>query len=202
MNRQILHQSSILVGLLLLSSLALGCATVIKPVLSSGISAPDGVHGLAFGTIHLIRNGKDQTAGLKWPGSMKWWVEDETDGKRFLIPHLPLDGQFILKLPSGSYRVVDITFNGTRGLWHTLLPTTFRILPNHCTSLGTWELEMQAGFFTGWMTRHVSHEQAVVQDDLGIMVEVKDCPTLIATLESPVKRLVKLHFATRESGRF
>jgi hypothetical protein len=202
MNRQILHQSSILVGLLLLSSFALGCATVIKPVSSSGISAPNGVHGLAFGTIHLIRNGKDQTAGLKWPGNMKWWVEDETDGKRFLISHLPLDGQFILKLPPGSYRVVDITFDGTRGIWHTLLPTTFRIQSNHCTSLGMWELEMQAGFFAGWMTRHVSHDQPVAQDDLEIMLGVKDCPTLVAPLESPVKRSVKLHFPTRGSGRF
>lgn len=202
MNRQILHRNSILAGLLFFSSFALGCATVIKPVSSSGIAAPDGVHGLAFGTIHLIRNGKDQSAGLKWPGNMKWWVEDEIDGTRFLIPHLPLDGQFILKLPAGSYRVLDITFDGTRGLWHTLLPTSFKIQPNHCTSLGTWELEMQAGFFTGWMTRHVSHEQAVIHENSGIIVEVNNCPTLIAPLDSPVKRVVKIHFPTRESGRF
>lgn len=202
MTSQTIRHSSVLVSILLLASFPLGCTTVVKPVSSSSIAIPDQMHGLALGTIHLTRNGKDQSDGLKWPGNMKWWVEEETNGKRFLISHLPLDGQFTLKLPAGSYRLIDISFEGTRGIWHTLLPTTFKIQPHHCTSLGVWELEMQTGFFTGWVTRHVSHESAIDQDDFGKALELKDCPTLLAPIESPVKRLVKLHFTTRGSGRF
>lgn len=202
MNNLNLYRSTAFMGILLSVLLALGCGPVVKPGLSSEIMMLDETNGLAFGTIHLTRDGKTQSAGLKWPGSMRWWVEDETDGKRFLISPLPIDGPFALKLPAGSYRVIDISFDGARGIWHTVLPTTFRIQPHHCTALGTWALEMQTGFLTGWMTRHVSHEQASSQDYLGGLIEGMDCPTLVALIESPVKRLVKLHFHTRGSGRF
>lgn len=60
---------------------------------------------------------------------------------------------------------------------------------------------MQAGIFSGWMTRHVFYEQAVSQDDLGNMREGKNCPTLVVPIESPVKQLVKMHFHTIASGR-
>ncbi|UVT20904.1 MAG: hypothetical protein H8K03_03015 [Nitrospira sp.] len=202
MSYSILRQGVLASVLLLSTGFLFGCTTVIKPVPPSEISIAEENQGLLFGTIHLTRNGKDQSTGLKWPGIMKWWVEDETHGKRFLISHIPIDGQFVMKLPTGSYRVTDISFESLRGIWHVLLPTTFTISSRECTSLGTWELEMHTGFFSGWITRHVSNEQQVDPEHFGNILQAKGCPTLVAPLESPVKRLVKLHFHTRGSSRF
>lgn len=200
MSDSILRHGFLVSVFLVCATFTVGCTTVVKPISSSEITMPDEHHGLVYGTIHLTRNGKDQSAGLKWPGDMRWWVEDEAGGKRFLISHIPLDGPFVMKLPAGSYRVMDISFESIRGIWHVLLPTTFNINSRECTSLGTWELEMQTGFFTGWITRHVSHDaQADDPDDFGPVLQAKGCSTVVAPLESPVKRLVKLNFHTRLS---
>jgi hypothetical protein len=193
MNYPVFRRSMVLMGILLSVHFALGCATVVSPVSSSEVASVDANHGLLVGTIHLTHGPGD----LKWSREMKWWVEEQTSGSRIFIKHLPLEGPFVLKLPPGSYRVTDITFTSIRGLWHTVLPTTFSIQPKACTSLGTWELEMQTGFFSGWMTRHVSHEEKVAHDAIERAFGAEGCPTLVAPLESPVKSLVKLNFRTR-----
>lgn len=198
MDYPILLRNTVFVSILLSSYFALGCATVVSPVSTAEIAMADKNHGLLVGAIHLTH----APADFKWSREMKWWVEEETSGSRIFINHLPLEGPFVLKLPPGSYRVTDITFTSVRGLWHTVLPTTFSIQSETCTSLGTWELEMQTGFFTGWMTRQVSHEEKVAHDAIERGFGAEGCPTLVAPLESPIKRLVKLNFRTRGSSPF
>jgi len=119
-----------------------------------------------------------------------------------MIAHLPVDGPFAVQLPVGSYRVTDISLAGTRGIWHTVLPTTFTIRPRECTALGTLNLELQTGFFTGWITRQVIHEEGIAHNDMGGIYGAKGCPTLVAPLETPVKSVVRKHFPTRGAGRF
>ena len=199
MSYSILHRSMVLAGIMISAHFAFGCSTVVSPVSHSELITTDKNHGLLVGTIHLTHARKSQPPDSKWPGEMKWWVEEQTSGSRILIKHLPLDGPFVLKLPPGSYRVTDIMLTSVRGLWHTVLPTTFSIRPEACTALGTWELEMQTGFLTGWMTRQVSHEERVAHDAIERAFGAEGCPTLVAPLESPVKSLVKLNFRTRGS---
>ncbi len=199
MNYPILRRGMVLMGILVLAHFALGCTSVVVPVSHSELATTDKNHGLLVGSIHLAHAGKAQPADSKQSREMKWWIEEQTSGSRILISHLPLDGPFVLKLPLGSYRVTDIMLTSVRGLWHTVLPTTFSIQPESCTALGTWELEMQTGFFTGWMTRHVSHEEGIAHDAIERAFGAEGCPTLVAPLESPVKSLVKLSFRTRRS---
>jgi hypothetical protein len=63
-------------------------------------------------------------------------LEEEAKRKRFVIADLPTDGPFVLKLPTGSYRIKGISFENLWGIWRTMLPTTFVIHPRECTSLG------------------------------------------------------------------
>lgn len=198
MSHQILRHG-FLRSTLLFAGVTLGCATVVTPISPSDTAKADENHGLLVGTIQLIQAGTAQSAALQWPREMQWWVEEQTSGSRILINHLPLDGPFVLKLPPGSYRVTDITFRSIRGIWHTVLPTTFSIQSEACTTLGIWELEMQTGFFTGWVTRQVSHEQEFDQDEFGRFLDAKGCPTLVAPLDYHVKRSVGLYFHTRGS---
>ncbi len=202
MNRNTLYHGLGMVASVLVVSMAVGCASLRVPLVPSHIAIPDEDHGLLLGKIHLTRDGKSPSEGLGWPKEMKWWVEDEATGTRLMIGHLPLDGPFAVQLPVGSYRVTDISLAGTRGIWHTMLPTTFTIRPRECTALGTLDLEMQTGFFTGWMTRQVSHEKGIAYGKMGEMYGAQGCPTLVAPLETPVKSVVRKHFPTRGAGRF
>jgi hypothetical protein len=103
----------------------LGCTTVV-PV--SPIGADEG-HGLLFGNMQLVWNETEDSEGFKQPVDMKWWIEEETQGKRYLTAYIPTQGPFTLKLPAGSYRVREISFYSRRGIWHSALPTTFQIQP-------------------------------------------------------------------------
>ena len=179
-----------------------GCTTVVVPLSASDSALTHENQGLLVGKIHLTRNGKAPSEGLTWPRVMKWWVVEEGNGERFLITHLPVDGPFALRLPAGSYRVADITFEGTRGIWHTVLPTTFHIRAQACTTLGVLDLQMQTGFFTGWITRQVSHEEEITHEAIERAFGEEGCPTMVAPLESPVQSLVKHNFHTRDAGRF
>jgi len=127
MNYPILRRGMVLIGILVSTHFALGCTSVVAPVSHSELATTDKNHGLLVGTIHLTHARKSQPSDSKWSGEMKWWVEEQTSGSRMLIKHLPLNGPFVLKLPPGSYRVTDITLTSVRGLWHTVLPTTFSI---------------------------------------------------------------------------
>lgn len=202
MNRNRLYHSFVMGISVLVVSVAVGCASLRVPLSPSHVAIPDEDHGLLLGKIHLTRDGKSPSEGLSWPRDMKWWVEDEATGTRLMIGHLPLDGSFAVRLPVGSYRVTDMSLAGTRGIWHTVLPTTFTIRPRECTALGTLDLEMQTGFFTGWMTRRVSHEKGVAHENMGEIYGAPGCPTLVAPLEISVKSVVRKHFPTRGAGRF
>lgn len=196
-SRHVLLMGALVIGI----TFSGGCATRVVPVSPEDIRIADEDHGVLFGKSHLTRNGQDQSTGLKWPKEMKWWVTEETHGKSFLIAHLPTDGPFAVRLPAGSYRVTDINFPGVRGLWHTIIPTSFTIRSRECTSLGSSELEMQTGFLTGWITRTVSNEQELLQDDFESLLKTQNCPTAVAPLDSPTKSLVRLWFHTRDSSR-
>ena len=202
MNKTTLYHSFVVGVALLIGSMAVGCASLRVPLSPSQIAIPDEDHGLLLGKIHLTRDGKSPSEGLNWPKEMKWWVEDEATGTRLMIGHLPIDGPFAVQLPVGSYRVTDISLAGTRGSWHTVLPTTFTIRPRECTALGTLDLEMQTGFFTGWMTRQVSHEKGIAAEDMGETYGAQGCPTQVAPLETSVKSVLRKQFPTRGAGRF
>lgn len=87
--RHVLLMGALVIGI----PFAGGCTTHVVPVSPAEIRIADEDHGVLFGKVHLTRNGQDQSAGLEWPREMKWWVEDEPHGKRFLITHLPIDGR-------------------------------------------------------------------------------------------------------------
>ncbi|MGQ0557576.1 MAG: hypothetical protein ACT4PN_16715 [Nitrospiraceae bacterium] len=175
----------------LLGSIALGCTTVVNPVSSLETTVMDKNYGLLVGAIHLTRDERSLSAGLKWPAYTKWWIVEETHGTRMLLTPLPLDGDFTLKLPPGSYRITDVSFHSSQGAWHTELPTTFRILSGECTSLGALKLDLLKGFRVGWITQQVSGENVRAEDHKGKASEASDCST-IAPLTSDYQRLIRL----------
>ena len=197
MRYPILHHGFLVSVLLLSAGFTLGCATVVTPISTSEIEMTDANHGFLFGTIHLTRNGKDQSTGLKWPMHMKWWVEEETHGKRFLIAPIPIDGSYVVKLPAGSYRLTDVSFDSIRGTWHVTLPATFTLRPQECTSLGTWELQLQTAFVGGWLSRQVLNGPELAGAEMQQILITKDCPISVASLEPYVRNDAKLRLLGR-----
>jgi hypothetical protein len=133
---------------------------------------------------------------------MKWWIEEKTHRKQLLLTHLPVDGPFTVKLPAGSYRITGISFDSTRGVWHTLLPATFDIRPRECTSLGIWKLQMRTRVFAGWITREVFNDRELAHDNLRQIFGARGCPALATPLESPVRSSLRLSFHTRGTDLF
>ena len=197
MNHVLHHHSVMVLSILLEAHLALGCTTVV-PILP--VDADEG-KGLLFGHMHLAWNETERSEGSKQSVYMKWWIEEETQGKRFLTVYIPTEGPFTLKLPAGSYRVREVSFYSGRGIWHSALPTTFQIRPRGCTSLGAWKLQLQTGFFGGWVRREVYSQEPSPQDFQRVVIP-DDCPTAQAPLDASVKRRLKLNFHARDSGRF
>lgn len=197
----ILRRSFPFLTVLLFAHFPLGCTTV-APVSPLDAVSTDENHGVLFGNMHVAWNETDRSEGFKQPIDMKWWIEEETQGKRFVTAYIPTQGPFTLKLPAGSYRVREISFYGRRGIWHSALPTTFQIQPRECTSLGTWKIQLQTEYFGGWITREVFNDQELPYHDLQRVVTANNCQTIQAPLEASVKRPVKLTFHARGSGRF
>jgi hypothetical protein len=123
---------------------------------------------------------------------MEWQIEEVTDGKRFLTIHVPTDGPFVVRLPVGSYRVTTMRFHSPEGTWQGVLPTAFEIRPGECTSLGTSILQMQLGFVTGWISRHVLHEQAMSRANHDHLLSGNRCSISRVPLRSLVKHPVRL----------
>lgn len=196
MNDQILRHGFFISTLLMFAGLAIGCTTVLVPVSPADITvtAADKDHGWLLGRIHLTRHEMDHTEKFKKMRmvDMKWWLEEDLAGKRFQISHLPIDGSFAVKLPVGSYRIRGISFSNMRGVWHTVLPAEFRVRSRGCTSLGTWALQMQTGFFSGWITREVFADHRCAQDASEGIHEVQGCPIVVAPVESPVQSSIEL----------
>lgn len=172
MNQVFPHHSVVVVCTLIMALFALGC-TPLVPI--SPVDADEG-KGLLFGNMQLIWDETEPSEGFKQPADMKWLIEEETQGKRFRTVYIPTQGPFTLKLPAGSYRVREISFYNGQGVWHSTLPTTFQIQPRGCTSLGAWKLQLQTGFFGGWVTREVNSQEPPPQD-FQRLVTPEGCPS-------------------------
>lgn len=182
---------------LLASSVACGYASVVVPVPPSDHEmALDDGHGLLLGTNNFAmsfrRNGRDHAPDFKHSHEMEWHIEEVTRGKRSLTVHLPVDGSFVVRLPVGSYRVTNMRFRSSGGIWHTVLPTAFEIRPGECTSLGTSMFQLQVGFVTGWISRHVLNAQEPTGTSQDPLIGGNKCSTSMVRLRSSVKHPVKL----------
>ena len=178
---------AVLVGTLLLgTSFTLSCATVVVPLKPGATAIEDSGHGLVFGRIHVTKNGKDQRAGILLPLDLKWLVTEEPHESQILIDELPIDGPFVVKLPTGSFRLTTVNLDFTLGMWQASLPTRFTVRSRECTYLGTWELDMQVGAFTGSITRQVKNQQKRDEEDLLRVIGARSCPILKAPLASPM----------------
>ncbi len=178
MNHAILRQKLVFASVLLLVGFAAGCTTVVKPLSTSDPISADGSHGLLVGHIRLAWHGPDQPEGRKGPVDMNWSLEEETQGKRLVLADLPTAGPFMVKLPVGSYRVSDISFDGIGGIWHTVLPTTFLVQSGRCASLGTWELQRETDSLADWITGHVFKGFEPTHVELQPVLASQDCSTV------------------------
>jgi len=187
---------SLMIILLLVGDLVFGyTAGVVAPSVFERKQA-DHDHGVLLGTHHLVmnvsRNGQSHATNFRRSYEMEWDIEEVTHGKRSLTVHLPVDGPFVVRLPVGSYRVITMRIRSPEGTWHAVLPTAFEIRPWECTSLGTSMTQMQVGFVTGWISRHVLHEKEFSRANHDQLIGGNRCSISRATLRSSVKYPVRL----------
>lgn len=153
-------------------------------------------HGVLLGTNHFVmrfsRNGQGHAQDFNHSNEMEWQIEEVTHGKRSLTVHVPMDGPFVVRLPVGSYRVTTMRVRSPEGTWHAALPMAFEIRPWECTSLGTSMTQMQVGFVTGWISRHVLHEQEFSRANHDRLIVGNRCSISRAPLRSSVKHPVRL----------
>lgn len=168
-----------------------GCVTQLRnlPPETAAITNPG--EGLVLGRIHLVYNGKEQRTGLRSPAELRWLMANESDGNRFLVSGLPVDGQFILKLPVGSYRITIIVFHDVLGQWSANLPATFTVHAG-CTYLGTWELDFHTGPFSGQASGTVINQVEEMSDLHSRIPRGESCPLTTALLETAAQGSMKL----------
>lgn len=195
MNASILRQRLVIASVVWFMTFAAGGTTVVRPLATSDPIPPDKYHGLILGHVRLAWHGPNTSPARTQPVDMKWSLEEETQGKRMVIANLPMAGPFVVKLPVGSYRVKDISFQGVWGIWHTVLPTTFQVQTGGCTSLGTWELQREAESFADWITGHVFKDLDGTHVELQQVLATQDCS---ASDGSPLRN--KLGFQNRHGG--
>jgi hypothetical protein len=118
-------------------------------------------------------------------------------GKEFLIDGLPSDGPFVVKLPSGSYRLTIISFDTALGIWQASLPTSFTVSSRECTYLGTWELRMKTGFFDGSVSRQVIDQHGIAESDLNTIVNDDLSPPVVTQLSPAIESPLILTFRTQ-----
>jgi hypothetical protein len=174
-----------------------GCATVVTPLKPGAPALANANHGLMLGRIHLVWNGRDPRNGQRVPFVVKWRITEETRGTELLIDHVPVDGPFVVELPSGSYRLTAVSIDNALGMWQASLPAAFSVRSQECTYLGTWELDMRTGFFDGSISRHVLDEQEMAQHDLRTIIGEGTWPPMVAQLESPTQSSLILTFQTQ-----
>ncbi|MFO0698314.1 MAG: hypothetical protein U0236_03720 [Nitrospira sp.] len=190
-------RSMCLVALLILQvDLSFGSTAVVVPLSAFERVQVDDDHGVLLGTHHVVsnirQNGQGHAPDFTHSKEMEWHVEEVTEGKRFLTIHVPTDGPFVVRLPVGSYRVTAMRFRSAEGIWHGVLPTAFEIRPGECTSLGTSMLQIQMGFVTGWIARHVLHEQEISRVNHDQLLSGNSCSIYRAPLRSTEKHPVRL----------
>lgn len=177
----------------LLAGFTAGCATVVTPHSTSEPVSTDGHHGVLVGNFQLAWHGTETSKGRAQPLDMKWSLEEETQGTRIVIAHLPITGPFVVKLPVGAYRVKGISFDGLWGTWHTVLPATFQVHPGGCTSLGRWELQRETESLVDWITGQVFKDIDTAHGDLQQALATNKCPTLAASMELSVRNKLTFH---------
>ncbi|MGA6828900.1 hypothetical protein ACO9S2_14980 [Nitrospira sp. NS4] len=164
-----------------------GCTPTVRPLNPDNLQIEKAEDALVFGRIHLMLNGKDQHTGLRYPTDVEWWISEETRGMRFFIDDLPIEGPYILRLPIGRYRITALSFDDALGKWHSNLAAAFTVRPG-CTYLGTWELQMQTGMFSGEVSGQVSDQLASARGDVGQL----SCSITVMLLESAPQGRVRL----------
>lgn len=192
----------ILMVLLLLSlSISLGCATVLTPMTPGVDSALKPDEGLVLGRIHVTGSGGEPLTSTDQPFharfNVQWRVRDQALEKDFLVDGLPSDGPFLLKLPTGSYRLTAFSFDTALGIWQASLPTKFTVRSQVCTYLGAWELRMKVGFFDGSIVRHVLDQHALAENDLQTIANDRLSNPMVVELSSSSASPLLLTFRTQ-----
>ena len=175
-------------------SVIVGCVAVLTPMEPGVNDSVTSDEGLVLGRIHLTDNGSESHASSiqsVHPGfRIQWRIREQTIGKEFLIDGLPSDGPFVVKLPTGSYRLTALSFDTAAGIWQASLPANFTVAPRKCTYLGTWELRTRAGFFDGSINREVLNQYGLAESDLQAFAPNGLVPQLVSQLspsmESPL----------------
>lgn len=196
MNWSVYRSIVLIVLVLLITDVSVGSTAVAVPLSALERAEADHDHGVLLGTNHVVmsfsRNGQGQAPEFKHSHEMEWQIEEVTHDKRSLTVQLPVDGPFVVRLPVGSYRVTTMRFRSSKGTWHAVIPTAFEIRPWECTSLGTSMLQMQMGLVTGWISRHVLHEQEISRANHDQLLGGNRCSISRAPLRSSVKHPVRL----------
>ena len=178
-----------------------GCASVLTPMNPGGAGSLESDEGLVLGRIHLMGGGGERLASPDEPFHtrfhIQWRVRDQALGKEFLVDGLPSDGPFVVKLPSGSYRLTAFSFDTALGIWEASLPASFTVSPQGCTYLGTWELRMKTGFFDGSVSRQVIDQHNVAESDLKTFVNDGLWPPMVTQLGSAEESPLVLTFRTQ-----
>lgn len=169
-----------------------GCIADLRPISVETVTAPARDEGLVLGRVYLTYNGKDQRSGLRFPDTIGLWMSDEVRKKHFLVSELPVDGPFILKLPTGRYRIESLVFHDGLREWIGDLQGGLTVSPG-CTYLGTWNLAINAGTFSGQAVGTVINEVEAMSAIIGRIHDVVPCTPTIALLTMPTAVTVKLN---------
>jgi len=192
--------SRILLVLICLSLVVtLGCVSVSTPITPGSAGSLESDEGLVLGRIQLKGNEGEQFAGpdqpFRSPFHIQWRLKSLK--KEFVIDHLPRQGPFVLKLPTGSYQLTVVSFDTAFGIWQASLPANFTVSPGGCTYLGTWELRMGVGFFDGSVSRQVIDQRSVAESDLKAFVDDGLLPPIVTQLGPAGKSPLILTFRTQ-----
>lgn len=196
MKHSVYRSVFLMVSFVLITGVSVGSPAVVLPLSVFERVQTDHHHGVLLGTNHVVmsfsRNGQGHAHDFNHSKEMEWQIEEVTHGKRSLTVQVPIDGPFSVKLPVGSYRVTTMRFRSPEGTWHGVLPTVFEIRPWECTSLGTSMFQIQMGFVTGWISRHVLHEEEFSRANHDQLIGGNKCSISRATIRDSVKHPVRL----------
>lgn len=106
-----IHHRLMFVSTLWLTGLTVGCTTAVTPFSLQDPISTDKNHGLVIGNIQLAWHEPDQPGNSDQPMKMTWTLEEETREARIVLADLPTAGPFVVKLPAGSYHVIDLRFD-------------------------------------------------------------------------------------------
>jgi len=139
-----------LLGVAVLAGFLSGCATAVSPLKPGATPVADTWHGLVFGRIHLVSDRSDLPLHRSSASECGWEFFNETTGERFEATDLTTGGPFLLSLPAGHYRVMELIYDDGQGHeWKGFLPATFTVQPGAMTYLGTWEIQVRVHSWVG-----------------------------------------------------